>query len=79
MAGQRQVQPSAQAIAADGGDNGKREARDLFEDSLPGARELLRANAPEFDDLLDVGAGGKRFAMRGDDDAVKDLIAFDDI
>src|SRR5581483_6580663 len=71
VAGERELEPDAEAVAAQAGDDGLREA--LRRGDVPGeARELLRRRVQE---RGDVAAGGEVLAGTSEDDGADAVVA----
>ena len=68
MAGEGEVEPAAEAVAADGGDDGLVGVDDAVEEKLGAAGEVERARAGEGGELGDFRPGGEGFVGAVEDD-----------
>jgi len=75
MAGQRQIQPAAQAVAPDGRHDRQHEALNLIAHRLAHLSKLPCCDALERRDFIQLGAGGKGFFIARNHDAAKEPLA----
>src|SRR6478752_8634419 len=75
VARQRQVHGSAHAVAANGGDYGRRELVDRHHERLTATGKLKGFWSAELRNLIQVSPGGEKLIVAGDDERF-DLAAF---
>ncbi len=78
VARQSQIQASAHAVSGDGGINRRRKVFNGLHERLAHSREFIRCRTVEGRNFVEVGTGGKKFCIPGDDQRLAMVFEFAD-